>query len=143
MASLTLSLWVSDQPEGTDGDCTALYVRAARFTPADGVTHDPDAVTLSGDDPETVYAEFRRLAALVAAVGHGEDADGNDLHGVPTLTACPVELIEGGWRSAAETLARQASTSAPTYAEWSAIQSPPPAEVKRAADEARRLLFGE
>lgn len=111
----TLHLWIENQPG--DCDCTAAYLRAAGFVPAAGVAYDGDAGTLSGVEPEAVYAEYRRAARLVADAGHGDvsEADAAEL-GEPVLTACPADLIEAGYRSAGESLARLESRGQATWA---------------------------
>lgn len=112
---LTLHLWVGNMP--TDFDATPLYIDAAGYTAAPGVTYDRDAQTLAGADPDAVFAEFRRLAGLVAEAGHGADIAPDDL-AAPDLTACPVQLIDPGYRSAGESLARLTCRDAATFAAW-------------------------
>jgi hypothetical protein len=112
----TLNLWVDEQP--WDFDATADYIAAVRFTPEPGVTLD--GCVLSGGDAEQVFAEFRRLAKRVAEAGHGDDTEGNPIPGEPILTACPVEVIEAGYRCAAESLARLTCHECDTFAQWRA-----------------------
>ena len=118
----TLHLWVNNQ-EGTDCDCTYAYLGAGMnrgWTVPTGVFLDIQASTISGGDAETVFSAFLSLAAAVAEAGHGEDMDGQPIPGQPNLTACPDELREISYTSAAESLARLTCREHTTYAAWAA-----------------------
>lgn len=114
MENITIKLWVSNQPG--DSDQTAAYVAAADWLPQEGVAWDADACTLSGPAEKT-WRQFRQLNGAVEAAGHGDDDADREL-GPPVLTACPVEVIEPGYTSAAESVARLASVEALTWAEF-------------------------
>ena len=110
-----LNLWVDNQDlVNAPDDMTTEYIEASGWVHPRGVTLDGH--TLSGMDPEWVWAAFRDLAKAVAAAGHGDDVP-DDID-PPCLTACPAELRDGRNTSAAESLARCESRGAATYAAW-------------------------
>ena len=114
MSQITLKLWVSNQV-GCDSDCTDSYILGAGWRAPAGVALDADAQTLTGE-PEAVWAAYRSLAAAVADMGHGVDMDGDEIPGTPALTACPTDLICGGYTCAAHALARVESRRCETWA---------------------------
>ena len=112
----TLRLWVANQPEGSNCDTTECYIAAADWAAPAGVTYSFDRTnwaTLSGDDPETVWAAFLGLRAAVASAGHGDDS--TDADGEPSLVACLPDADADGL---AESYQRRVSGECRTWAEF-------------------------
>jgi hypothetical protein len=71
--TVTMTLWVENQPEGVGYDATAAYIEASKWTAPNGVTLNGHFLT--GDDDACELA-FLDLAAAVEAAGHGGGVEG-------------------------------------------------------------------
>lgn len=115
MEPITLHLWVENQAEAgipSYLDATDVYLNEVHFDP-DGEIEVEEENHITGP-PDLVWAEFRRVSADVSMAGHIDyRGTGEPIAGFPSLTACPVELIEGsveGGTKETEKLARRIST---------------------------------
>ena len=108
----TLNLRVENHT--CDHDVTYAYLQNASWQPSEGVQYDTDECTLSGDNPERVWADYKSLAAEIAELGHGDSSETE----APILSACPTELIDLCSGGASEALARMNSTEFGTWGEF-------------------------
>ena len=111
---MTTTVNVRVENHTCDHDVTYAYLQNADWAPSEGVQYNAEECTLSGDNPEQVWADYKSLAAVIAELGHGDSSETE----APILSACPAELIDLYSGGASEALARMNSVECDTWGEF-------------------------
>lgn len=111
MDDITLVIWIENQPD-FGYDLTEEYISVSRWEPPTGVTFEGNR--LSGD-PHATFAAYVQLRRILEDLGHGDGCEDLD---PPSLTACPLEMMEEGYQSAGESLAHVYSIGSNNWDEF-------------------------